>query len=227
MSLNTSQIIARACTIAKVPGYTSQAGQYLNMILQNLCQDYDFDFTKKSQTINLTTSLGYDLNSDNLRTKEVFYNVGGIIFYLFQIPIETYHALAQPPGSSNYPDRFAIDVSTNPKTILFYPPPSITNAVTINYFPQMPDISSPATDTTVPWFPDQEYLIKKTAAALMLETDDERQPLFEQQAEGRLSKFLTMDDDKEGFSQTIKLSRQTFRRGSNYNPNKAFPFGGA
>lgn len=226
MPLNTVQILTRACKIAKAPGYLVQAGQYLNLVLQSLSQDYDFDFTKKPQTINLNTNQAYDLNSDCLRVKEVFYNVGGIIFYLFQIPIETMNALSKPPGSSNFPDRYAVDVSTTPNTIIFYPPPSITNAVDINYYPQMPDIAAPETDTTVPWFPNQEYLIHKVAAKLMLETDDERQPLFDKQAEEMLSKFLVMDDDKENFSPTVKLSRERFRKAFNYNPNKAFPFGG-
>lgn len=225
MALTNAQIIARACSIAKAPGYAVQAGQYLNMTLSTLCNNYDFDFIKKTQSITLTSAVGYPLNSDSLRTKEVFYSVNGIIFYLFQIPIETFHALPQPNGYSNYPDRFAIDVSTTPNTILFYPPPRISQNVTVNYFPLMPDITTPETDTGIPWYTDQEYLIRKVAASVMLETDDERQPLFEDQAEEMLSKFLTMADDKEGYSQTIKLSRERFRRGISDNPNKAFPFG--
>jgi hypothetical protein len=224
--MTTAQIIARACTIAKAPGYAVQAGQYLNMTLQSLCQFYDFDFIKKTQTITLTSASAYDLNSDNYRTKEVFYSVGGIIFYLFQIPIETYNSLPQPDGVSNYPDRYAVDVSTIPHQILFYPPPQITQAVSVKYFPLMDDITTPESDTSVPWFPNQEYLIHRIAACVMLETDDERQPMFEAQADKMLSKFLVMDDDKEGYSQTIKLSRERFRNGNNSVPNKAFPFGG-
>ncbi len=226
MPMTSAQIVARACVIAKAPGYAIQAGQYLNMTLQTLCQTYDFDFIKKTQAIVLNSNQAYDLNSDNLRTKEVFYSVGGIIFYLFQIPIETFHALPEPAGISNYPDRYAVDVSTSPHQILFYPPPSIAQTVTVNYFPLVADITTPETDSGTPWFTNQEYLIRKVAADVMLETDDDRQPAFEAQAERMLSKFLTMADDKEGFSQTIKLSRETFRRGNNMNPNKAFPFGG-
>ncbi len=160
-----------------------------------------------------------------MRTKEVFYNVNGAIFYLFQIPIETYHSLFTGPGASNYPNKFAVDVSTDPNTILFYPPPSISQDVTVNYYPQMPDIATPETSSTVPWFKNAEYLIKKVAANLMMETDDERQPLFDAQAEKILSKLLVMKDDKEGFSDTITLSRERFRTGQNQNPNKAFPLG--
>lgn len=225
MPLTASQIITRACTIAKVPGYRVQAGIYLNMLLQTLCQDYDFDYIKKTQIVSLNNNPGYPMNADHLRTKEVFYNVDGDIFYPFQIPIETYHTLFVGPGASNYPNKFATDVSTSPHTILFYPPPSISQDVTVNYYPQMDDINSPENSNVVPWFTNQEYLIRKVAADLMLETDDERQPLFEAQAEKMLSKILAMTDDKEGFSNTIKLSRERFRTGENQNPNKAFPLG--
>lgn len=225
MPLTSAQIISRACTIAKVPGYTVQAGIYLNMVLSSLCQEYDFDFIKKTQTISLSVAAGYDLNSDHLRTKEVFYSVNGAIFYLFQIPIETYHSLFIGPGVSNYPNKYAVDVSTTPYTILFYPPPSITQDVTVNYYPQMADIATPESSSTIPWFTNQEYLLVKVAALLMRETDDDRQPIFDRQAADILDKFLTMKDDKEGFSDTIKLSRERFRTGQTQNPNKAFPLG--
>lgn len=223
MPLTSAQIITRACTIAKVPGYQVQAGIYLNMLLSSLCQEYDFDYVKKTQTIAFNNSASYNLNADHLRTKEVFYNVNGNPFYLFQIPIETYHALFNGPGVSNYPNKFATDVSTDPNLILFYPPPSISQNVTVNYYPQMSDITAPESSSEVPWFTNQEYLIRKVAANLMLETDDERQPLFEAQAEKMLTKILSMKDDKEGFSDTIKLSRERFRTGQTSNPNKAFP----
>lgn len=226
MALTNAQLISRACTIAKTPGYTVQAGIYLNLILQALCQTYDFDFIKKQQIIQFNNSFTYSLNSDNLRTKEVYYNINGSIFYLFQIPIETYHSLYIGDGVSNYPNKFAVDVSQSPKQLLPYPPPSISQTVTVNYFPQMPDISSPESDTTgVAWFPDQTYLLMKIAAMLMLETDDDRQQSFEAQADRMLMKFLDLADDKEGFSRTIQLSRERFKTGNNQNPNKAFPLG--
>lgn len=225
MSLTAAQIITRACTIAKAPGYTVQAGIYLNMLLQTLCQDFDFDFIKETQIIPLGAAKGYALNADHLRTKEVFYSVNGDIFYLFQIPIETYHALFEGPGVSNYPNRYAVDVSTTPHTLFPYPPPSISQSVTVNYYPQQADITSPETSAVVPWFTNQEYLINKVAADLMLETDDDRQTAFEARAEKMLQKMLTMNDDKEGFSNTITLSRERFRSSDNQSPNKAFPLG--
>lgn len=225
MALTAAQIISRACIIAKAPGYAVQAGIYLNMALDTLCQTYDFDYIKQTQIIPFTNATGYALNADHLRTKEVFYSVSGTIFYLFQIPIETYHALFKGPGVSNYPNKYAVDVSTTPHTLLPYPPPSISQSVTVNYYPRMPDIATPESSSVVPWFLNQEYLIRKVAADVMLETDDDRQPSFDAQAAALLSKILTMDEDKGGFSDTIKLSRERFRTGQNQNPNKAFPLG--
>jgi hypothetical protein len=225
MPMTTAQIIARACSIAKVPGYSVQAGQYLNMTLSTLCQEYDFDYTQKTQEIPLTSAQAYNLNSDSLRTKEVFYNLGGIVFYLYQIPIETFNALPNVAGGAGSPDRFAVDVSTTPHRILFYPSPNISQTISVKYFPQKADIVTPESDITIPWFINQEYLLHRVAACLMLDTDDDRQQSFESAAERMLSKILTMVDDKEGYSQTIKLSKERFRSGQNSNPNKAFPFG--
>lgn len=226
MALTAAQIIARACAIAKVPGYMVQAGQYLNTILSDLCQTYDFDFAKETQIITLDPSTGtYALDADCLRVKEVFYSVNGTIFYLFQIPIETYHALFQGPGVSSYPNKYAIDVSASPFNILFYPPPNIPQTVTVNYYPQKADIATPESSSTVPWFPNQQYLIKKVAANLMMESDDDRQPSFDRQAEEILSKFLVMKDSKENISDTVKLSRERFRATPQLPSSKAFPLG--
>ncbi|MCK5603832.1 hypothetical protein KAR91_18230 [Candidatus Pacearchaeota archaeon] len=223
MSLTASQIVSAACMIAKVPGYAVQGGVYLNMLLSSLCQEYDFDIIKEEQTVTFNGDSGYPLNSDHLRTKEVFYNVNGSIFELFQIPIEKYHVLFNGSGVSNYPKMYATDVSTTPHTILFYPPPSITIDATVTYYPEKDTISSPETSSEVPWFLNQEYLIRKVSALLMLTTDDVRQLSEERSTEKILSKILTMADDKGGFPTTIKFDKTRFRSGVNTGPSKAFP----
>ena len=57
MALTAAQIVARACEIAKVPGYTQQAGQYLNMVLSDLCQDYDFQVARRTYYFNMNPGL--------------------------------------------------------------------------------------------------------------------------------------------------------------------------
>lgn len=224
MPLNASQIIATACRIAKVPGYTSQAGQYLNMALSTLCQTYDFDYITNTATINFVSGTSsYDLPTDHLRTREVFYNVNGAVFSLNQIDIRNFHALFNGPGVDNYPYSFATDVSRTPNQLLPYPPPSISQSVTVTYYPQMPDISNPQTSTEVPWFENQTYLINRVSAMLMMETDDVRRKQFDADSDSLLRDILTMNDDKGGYAQTIKLDRSTFRPGAVTKPNKAFP----
>lgn len=56
MGLQAQQIVKLATQIAKCPGYTSQAGIYLNNCLQTLAQDYDFDVIRKTVNFNFDTS---------------------------------------------------------------------------------------------------------------------------------------------------------------------------
>ena len=59
--------------------------------------------------------------------------------------------------------------------MLFWMPPSGAYHVTLRYYSQMSDIANscrPA--STVPWFPDQNYLITRVAGQLMQDADDER-----------------------------------------------------
>lgn len=223
MPLTAAQLIIRACTIAKAPGYTVQAGQYLNMLLDTLQQTYDFDYIRKTQTIVLNGNPGYDMATDHQRTDQVYYSVNGTKIVLNQIPIEDYNSLFMGAGVSNYPSSYAVDVSTTPNTILFYPPPLIPLTVSVLYFPRLEDIENPETSSEVPWFENQEYLLKKLAALIMLETDDERAPLFDVQSEKLLRNILTMQDDKGGYAQTIKLDRRSFRSPDSLKPDKAFP----
>ena len=231
MPYTAQQLVTRACYIAKAPGFVTQAGEFLNMILADLCQTYDFDFIRGLQTLsisplaNLSSGLpqGYAMNADHLRTREVFYYVGGQPFYLAQMPIERFDQLFNGPGVSNYPENYSIRTETSPYTMYFYEPPQIPLTVFIRYQPQMPDISSPETSATIPWFPNQRYLLKKLAADLMSETDDVRQEKYDMQAENMLSKFLQMKDDKENYAQTIKLDPLRFGSRSSLKPTKQQP----
>ena len=88
----------------------------------------------------------------------------------------------------------------------------------------MPDIANPESNAAVPWFTNQRYLIKKVAGDLMSnDTDDARGPAFLTAAENMLRLYLEMKDDKEGYAQTVKLDRNTFRGGGNVRPTKQQP----
>lgn len=226
MALTSQQIVTLACQIAKVPGYTAQAGQFLNFVLHELAQTYDFDFYAKAATISLTGSASsYNLPSDHLRTREAYYYVSGQPFYLAQIDIRRYHQLFNGPGVDSYPTMFAVDVSQTPNQFLPYPPPTQDLTLNVTYFPSHTDITTPETSSTVPWFPQQTYLTKAVAARLLDIADDTaRQVKLDMDCQKILSAFLSSDDDKQGYPQTIKLDRTTFSPGGgSLKPTKNQP----
>jgi len=140
-----------------------------------------------------------------------------------QIPIEQYDQLFKGVTDS-YPEFICVDVSQTPHTALFYPTPPLALGVTIRYLPQQPIITSPETSSVIPWFPSQLYLITRLAAELMMVSDDSRRSEFLKDAEGILSKFMTMgDDDRENFTRQVKLDQRYFRNGGGLKATKNQP----
>lgn len=224
MALQAQQIVTLACQIAKASGFTSQAGQLLNSILSDLCQTYDFKSAFKTQTVTLTPSNGsgpYPLPSDYLRMamNELFYYVDGVPYVMINLDLWEYDRLVQQPGISNYPEFFATDTSTTPKSLFVWPPSGGSYVTTLRYYSQMADIPTPETSTAVPWFPNQNYLITRVAGELMKITGDERSTAFlgngPDGAEGILTKFLKLQADDEGRAKTVQLDRRRF--GSSFN----------
>lgn len=218
MPLTAAQIVTQACQNAKVPGFTSQAGQLLNLVLQDLCQNYDFDIARSSTLINVGTNGSnplqgpYSLPSDYLRTRYngAFYQINGVPYTLINIPLEEYDRLVQQAGINNYPEMFATDMGQSPPVMYFWPPPSGVFPTTVRYQRQMPDITTPETSSAVPWFPNQEYLIAALSAKLCAISDDERMVSFENIAMAKLEQYLKLKDDKEGYAQRVRLDRRQF-----------------
>lgn len=228
MPYSSSQLISLACQITKTPGYLTQAGMFLNTILADYCQTVaDLDTIRQTTTIDIgATGAAYPLPANHLRTREVFYLVDGEPFYLNQIPLEEYDQLFVGPGVDNYPQSFAIQVETSPHTILFWPPPAISLSVTVRFQPQMTDITSPESSTVIPWFQNQRILLRDLCTDLMMLGDDTaRKQDFTLDVEKRMRKYLIMDDDKEGYAQTVKLDRRRFRPRDNFPPSKLSPLG--
>ena len=120
----------------------------------------------------LPSNVGY------LRTKEVFYNVSGTIFYLDQIALADYDKLFQGTGISNYPYWYTVNtepglVGGSPQ-MAFYPPPNLALQPTIRSQFVPNDIVTPETSASVPWFPDQRFLKTRLCADLMMLTGDQR-----------------------------------------------------
>lgn len=227
MAYSSAQIVQLACQIAKVPGYTVLAGQLLNAMLEELWQVNDFQFSRKKIVIDTTQvqpTLGYLLPTDHERTLNSFYTINGAPLPVTQLPIEQYDGLFKGVTGSSYPEFLCVDVSQTPRTVLFYPQPPLAAGVTMRYLPQQPSISAPETNTAVAWFPSQLYLITRLAAELMMVSDDTRRDKFIKDAEGILSKFMTMgDDDRENYVRQVKLDPRYFRGGANNRPTKTMP----
>jgi hypothetical protein len=240
MSLNASQIVTLACQIAKCPGFTSQAGQFLNAILSDLCQTYDFDVAKGTYSFNfnpslLTTSVypniqpgggPYPLPADFLRMvdeKDAMWFLLGVPYAMVCCDLSEYDNYVQQAGNQSYPYVFATDMSQSPPNLVVWPPASGAFSCMIRYRRQMPDIDTPETSTDIPWFPNQQYLITRLAGTLMGITDDDRYAAFmgdgPDGSGGMLTKYLKMKDDKSGRAQTVKLDRRYFRSGFSRLPN--------
>jgi hypothetical protein len=236
MALTCAQICERARNIAKCPGFTVQSGQYLNSVLQSLAESYDFDVNKVGD-FTVTTGTGvvapqgpYTLPTNYLRAcpREVNFLINGEPFILTQFDMATFRAQFTGPGITNYPSFFATDFSTVQSlgypVAYLWPPVSGAYVITWPYFKAHEDITSPETSTTVPWFPNSEYLYTAVAGELMGETDDERASAYNDPDNGKAAKilrhYLQMKDDRLGYSQRVQLDPNNFRSTLNTAPTK-------
>jgi len=240
MPLSAAQICTRACQIAKAPGYLSQAGDSLNLILQELCQTYDFDLAKGTQVFNFNPGLitsavypnialgggPYALNADFLRMvdeKDAMWFLQGVPYPMKPCDLSEYDNLVQQAGNQAYPYIFATDMSQSPPNLVVWPPPSGAYQAMIRYRRQMPDIANASASSTVPWFPNQNYLLTRLAGELMKDTDDARCDTFLGDgpggAQGILKRYLMMKDDSTDRSTDVKLDRRRFGKSTVALPN--------
>lgn len=229
MSLTAAQIVTLATQAAKCPGYLGQAGQLLNVILQELAQTYDFDVAKGIYQFNFNTTLSgsnanllpgsgpYPLPSDYLRAEpgDVFWTLLGVPYQLTNISLQQLDMTVQQAGIQTYPYWYATDMSQSPPVMYVYPPPSGAYPVTVRYRRQMSDIATPETSPTVPWFPNTQYLRTRLTAELMRLTDDSRAGEMLAESESILRKYLEMKDDSEDRTINVRLDPQRFGKGFN------------
>ena len=227
MALQAQQIVSLACQIAKCPGYTSQAGQFLNNLLQSLAQNYDFDVIRKSFQFNFNTTAtgnGYvagcgpnPMPNDFLRAhkKGAFYMISGVPYTMIGYEQNEFDQFVQQAGNQAYPYAFYIDVASTPMNLYCWVPAAGAYPATGRYNPQVPDITTPETSTTIPWFPNTDFLINATSSALMgITNDDRRQPggaFSIEQLDLQLAKYLKMKDDPESAgTKRVTLDRRFF-----------------
>src|SRR6516162_2939534 len=186
MALSTAQIISIATQIAGAPGFTTQALQLLNAVLQELDQDYDFLTIRKSFNFTFNTSasgLGYAPGSGpNLMPNDFLrLHRNGSFYQIFQVPYkligvtqEEFDTFVQQPGLASYPYLAYVDVATQPMGLYVWPPASGNYPATVRYNPVVDDM----TDTSkIPWFPNTNYLYTRVAGELFKLADDDRWPV--------------------------------------------------
>lgn len=241
MALTAQQLCSLACSAAGAPNYLPQAGLLLNTILDELAQTYDLDVARGTFNFNFNPSLvvsaptefpnlvngggPYPLPADYLRA-----NPGGVVWFLQgvaypMIPLDLYQfdTAVQQAGLQNYPSYFATDLSLSPPGLVVYPPPSGAYPCMVRYQRQMPDIVTPQTSATVPWFPNSQYLRTRLTGELMAITGDERAVAYLGEspvgAQGILRRYLNMANDNENRPKSVTLDRRVFRTSGGSLPN--------
>lgn len=219
--LTASEIINLAVQIAKVPGMTTQAGQFLNARLLQLALDQDMDIIRRTTTINVVTGQSsYQLPVNYLRMREAFYNVNGSVFWLIQLALKDYDQLNTNPGLTDYPYYYSTDIGSTPPTLYLYPPPSLAFSLTIRYMDSLVEISDPVNSTTVPWFQDQSLLINMVAENLMSISDDTRVEMMYKQNDDKFRRLIQMSNDKENRAVIVEKDPRTFRTARRVRPTK-------
>jgi len=229
MALQANQIVTLACQVAKVPAFTAQAGQLLNMILSDLSQTYDLEVARGLYLFNFNSATGtgsgpYTLPSDWLRArnKDVFYTIDGVVYPMIKVEIEEYDWFVQQAGLEAYPSYYTTDMSLSPPVMFVWVPPSGSFPVTCRYYKQKADIVDPETSTEVPWFPSQDYLITRLAGELMKICNDDRCGDFlgdgkggqglPQGAQYMLDRYLKKQGDRNDVVSRVSLDRRMFGR---------------
>jgi hypothetical protein len=226
MALTASQIVNLACQIAKCPGFTSQAGQFLNAILSDLSQTYDFEIARGKYSFTFNSGAGtgsgpYTLPADWLRGKDksIFYTIDGVPYPMINIELDQFDDLVNTTGFNSYPNYYATDMATTPPVMYVWPPASGSYPVTARYYKQMADIATPETSSTVPWFQNAQYLITELSARLMDLTDDDRKEAKRHEAKDLLTHYLKMEGDRGGKVNQVQLDRRVFRNNFNRIPD--------
>lgn len=228
---------AQICTLAradaKCPNYQEISGQLLNVILQELCQTYNFDQARGTFTFNMNPALvgvsdiypnvqpgagPYPLPADFLRMwdeKDNIWYLNGVPYPMIPCDLSEYDGFVQQSNVQGYPYIAATDVSQSPANLLVWPPASGAFLTSLRYLRQMPDIDTPETSAAVPWFPNSQYLRTRLAGELMKVTDDDRKDAFlgdgPSGAQGILDRYLKLKGDDQNRAKTVKLDRRLFQ----------------
>jgi hypothetical protein len=215
-------------------GFSAQAGQLFQMILDDLCYKYDLKVNiapglivlsgtpTPTQFRGFTPGVGpYPLPADYLRMAqdEVFYASGGAPYKMVNAELADIDLVGLLPMTTRYPELFATDFSTVPPSLFVWPPPISVINLDIRYFKLQAAIvtlgnhNPPETSTIVPWFSDQMYL-KSRLTGELLKPGAAAKPFLEEAAT-LLDQYLKLEDDSEGRAVIMKKDERQFPRGRN------------
>lgn len=98
-------------------GMVALAGQYLNLVLEDLKLNRDLKVNRVTQLVTVGTGTNgpFSLETDYLRTYDMFYPLqgpSGETQFLIPITMEQYDAEFKGTQTANYPYEFATDLST-------------------------------------------------------------------------------------------------------------------
>ena len=154
----------------------------------------------------------YNLAANHLHVLKngVFYLISGVPYTLIQKELSDFDQLITTQGFTSQLVYYAVADNYTPPHIHFWPPPNAAYIVNVRYAQLRPDIVTPEISTTIPWFPEQNYLIEELTAQMMEITNDDRADKFHEKAHERLKKWLIMQRDAESYIQTVTLDRNRF-----------------
>lgn len=229
MAFSGNQIIARALSKAKAPAYTAQAQLELNIILREVCQNYDLAIARSlitgvfnpglTETVNGVLIFGGPiiLPADYLRTsgssgsegagKSAWYVNVGVPYPMVPCDLAEFDMQVQQAGLNSLPWQWVTDMSQTPPEAFVYPPPSGAFPYFVRYQRLMPDMTD---FTQPPWFTDTTYLITRLAGRMMQDSDDARSEKMISDSDAMLIPFLRQTDDKTNRAQTVQHDRRSF-----------------
>ena len=230
MALTSTQVVATACSVAKCPGFLTTGGLYLNLVLKDLWLHRDLKVNRKTLPLIVQANLNgpFSLEADYQRTYDLFYLQNNLPYFLKQADNMLYDQQFKSPSISNYPYMYTTDLSSAAQIassaagqIYIYPQSSGQITLTHRYMQKQPDLVTPETSFLIPWFEDQDYLIKATAVRLMDITDDDRRPQFNDDLEKMLRIHLIMaSDDEQQVVRSVKLDPWKFQNTRSLRPTK-------
>lgn len=209
---------------------TAQGGQQLNLTLNDLVLHRNLKMLRKQGTISVTANSNgpFTLATDYLRTYDLFYTINNFPYFLYPLSQEQYDALFKDPSIANYPYAYATDLTNQQTqtagTIRVFPQSNTSLTLTHRYMVNMPDIATPESSSSTPWFPDQDYLIHATSTRLMKITDDGRYEGFKKDGEDLLRTHLIMEGDEQQVVKSIRLDPQRFHLNRSLRPTKLNPY---